>query len=197
MISTYLNPMLFVRSRHTSRSTAGLALVVAAAHIARVSDSSYALRRSGSAVAMLNGAMSGERGIGADIDRWCGDCKTERYLLVGELVVEWERLLLERSRAKLRVASDGMFCWSINMMLSRRVWPRLLGRGGVEDLRAGDELSETRAGEGPTGFRFLLFPPAAPRFGERLALVADRKLELATLRKGVGRARKNRCDLGN
>ena len=46
MISTYLKPISWRRSRHTSKSTAGLALVVAAVQIACVRWASYSDCRS-------------------------------------------------------------------------------------------------------------------------------------------------------
>ena len=47
------------------------------------------------------------------------------------------------------------------------------------------------------GVRRAAAPAGLPRFGGRHPRVADRKLELATLRKGAGSARRKRCDLGS
>ena len=101
--------------------------------------------------------------------------------------------------------ADGMFCRSMYMRLSRP--------GSVSPAAAAAAAATRRrrdvAGRAsplllrrPPPCRLLRFrraaaPAGLPRFGDRLALVADRKLELATLRKGAGSARRKRCDLGS
>lgn len=156
LMSTYLNPMARLRSRQMSRSTAGLAELVASSQIACVRRLSYSVRRSCSDIGTLSGvtpaATLDALDVTAPVPSWVGrgGCC---FRGVEVEVLPWP------SAAVVPPTSGGMGVASL---------PTVLRRFGLRELLG----------------RLLVI----------LALVAVMNLEFATLRIGVGSARKSRWE---